>query len=118
MDFNEHSVICTYRVKPGAREAFIALLKKHWPALRAAGLATETPPLIFESAESGKPQHDEAGVTFVEIFSWASADAPGTAHQTPGVMAVWEPMGGLVESRDGRPAMEFPHYRPVDLATA
>ena len=118
MPFTDHTVICTHRVKPGAREAFLELLHRHWPTLRDAGLATDTPPMIFESAQSGKPQHDETGVTFVEIFSWARADAPGIAHSTPAVMAVWEPMGGLTESRDGRPPMEFPHFRPLEIDNA
>jgi hypothetical protein len=114
MAWNEHTNICTYRVKAGARDEFIALLRKHWPALRAAGLATDTPALHFE-ATPGSGRHDEAGTTFVEIFSWSRADAPQIAHNTPAVMAVWEPMGALVEERDGRPAMEFPNYRPLNL---
>jgi hypothetical protein len=114
MAWNEHTNICTYRVKAGAREQFLALLRKHWPALRAAGLATDTPALHFE-AKAGGGRHDETGTTFVEIFSWSRADAPDLAHRMPAVMAVWEPMGALVEERDGRPAMEFPTYRPLDL---
>jgi hypothetical protein len=33
-------------------------------------------------------------------------------------MAIWEPMGALTESRGGRPAMEFPHVRPLDVLGA
>lgn len=115
MTWNEHTNICTYRVKAGAREQFIALLRKHWPTLRAAGLATDTPALHFEAVIGGDSRHDETGTTFVEIFSWSRPDAPDLAHNTPAIMAVWEPMGALVEARDGRPAMEFPNYRPLDL---
>ncbi len=114
MPFNEHTVICTYRVKPGAREAFLDLLRRHWPTLRDAGLATDTPAMVFESAPSDS-RHDESGTTFVEVFSWAEAESAGLAHQSPAIMAVWEPMGGLTESRDGRPPMEFPHFRPLDV---
>ena len=114
MAFNEFTNICTYRVRRDARDQFIELLRKHWPALRAAGLATDDPPIIFESRE-GVDRHDEPGPTFVEIFSWSRPDAADIAHRTPGVMAVWEPMGGLVESRDGRPPMEFPSYRPLHV---
>jgi hypothetical protein len=63
----------------------------------------------------GESRHNESGTTFVEIFSWSRSDAPQLAHNTPAVMAVWEPMGALVEARDGRPAMEFPNYRPLHL---
>ena len=117
MAWSEHTVICTYRVRDGARDEFLALLERHWPTLHAAGLVTDEPAIAFESLTTGKPQHDESGTTIVEIFSWASADAAGIAHRTPAVMAVWEPMGALVEARDGRPAMEFPHYRPIPLKT-
>jgi hypothetical protein len=115
MTWNEHTNICTYRVKSGAREQFIALLRKHWPTLRAAGLATDTPALHFEADVGGDSRHNESGTTFVEIFSWSRPDAPQLAHNTPAIMAVWEPMGALVEARDGRPGMEFPSYRPLNL---
>jgi len=115
MTWNEYTNICTYRVKPGARDRFIELLRKHWPALRDAGLATAAPALHFEAEVGGQSRHNESGTTFVEIFSWSRPDAPQLAHNTPAVMAVWEPMGALVEARDGRPAMEFPNYRPLNL---
>ena len=115
MSWNEHTNICTYRVKAGAREQFVALLRKHWPALHENGLATDTPAMCFEAEIAGDSRHNESGTTFVEIFSWSRADASQLAHQTPAIMAIWEPMGGLVEERDGRPGMEFPSYRPVTL---
>lgn len=117
MSWNEHTVICTYRVREEARDEFIELLKKHWPALRSQGLVTDTPPLCFE-AHAGGDDHNERGPTFVEIFSWAGPESAGLAHQLPAVMAVWEKMGGLVEARDGRPAMEFPHFQPLNLGIA
>jgi hypothetical protein len=117
MDWNEHSVICTYRVRADRRDAFVELLARHWPTLRDAGLATDTPAIHFEAVTSGDP-HDEAGPTFVEIFSWAGPDSADLAHRSPEVMAVWEPMGAMVEARGGRPPMEFPHFRPLDLGRA
>ncbi len=116
--WGEHSVVCTYRVRDGARDEFLRLLERHWPTLHAAGLVTEEPAVAFESVSTGGSQHDESGTTFIEIFSWASAEAPAIAHRSPAVMAVWEPMGGLVESRNGRPPMEFPRFRPVQLPSA
>jgi hypothetical protein len=114
MRWNEHTVICTYRVREDAREQFLQLLRRHWPTLRDAGLVTDTPAVHFEAVPSPDP-HDEQGPTFVEIFSWAGADSADLAHRMPEVMAVWEPMGGLVEARGGRPPMEFPHFRVLDL---
>ena len=118
MQWNDHSVICTYRVREGARDEFLALLRKHWPTLRAAGLASETPAVHFEAVPDPDDPHAESGTTFIEIFSWANADSADLAHRMPEVMAVWEPMGALVESRGGRPPMEFPHVRPLDLGGA
>ena len=118
MNWNEHTNICTYRVKKGARDKFIELLRVHWPTLHENGLATGTPAIIFEADVGGDNSHNEQGTTFVEIFSWSRPDAAKLAHQMPAVMAVWEPMGGLVEDRDGRPGMEFPGYRALNLDEA
>lgn len=101
-------------MKPGAREQFIELLRRHWPTLRDAGLATDTPAPHFE-AEVGGGRHNGTGTTFVEIFSWTSGQSADLAHRMPEVMAVWEPMGALVEVRDGHPGMEFPNFRHLDL---
>ena len=103
------TVICTYRVKSGSEDAFRALLDKHWPTLRDVGLATDDPPLVFLG-------RDASGPVFTEIFSWVDDEAPRIAHETPGVMSIWEPMGALCESRGGREAMEFPHVLPVRLS--
>ena len=78
-------------------------------------LATDTPAIFFEAEVGGDSRHNETGTTFVEIFSWARPDGPNLAHEMPAVMAIWEPMGALVEDRDGRPGMEFPCYRPLVL---
>ena len=107
-----HGVICTYRVKEGAEEQFVDLLRKHWPTLHAQGLTTDEPAQAFQ----GK---DESGKTyFVEVFHWKDDKAPDLAHHNPAVMSVWEPMGGLVEPRLGRPPMEFPHVQRLDLGNA
>ena len=34
---------------------------------------------------------------FIEIFSWRDDKASNLAHQTPEVMAVWEPMTPMLE---------------------
>ncbi len=104
---NAEAVICTYRVKEGSEAAMLELIGRHWPTLRQAKLATPERPVVFEG-------RDESGKTFfVEVFSWVDGEAAGRAHQMPEVMAVWGPMGDLVEERLGRPGMEFPHVKPV-----
>lgn len=99
------TVICRYRLKPGKEAEMERLLERHWPTLHAAGLTTDEPPRIYRSRPSSEPDaEDEAGTTYVEIFTWRSAEAPERAHHLPEVQAVWEPMGALCAS------MEFPHF--------
>lgn len=104
---NAEAVICTYRVKEGSEATMLELIGRHWPTLRQARLATPERPVVFEG-------RDESGKTFlVEVFSWVDGEASGRAHQMPEVMAVWGPMGDLVEERSGRPGMEFAHVKPA-----
>ncbi len=101
--------IATYRVKAGHEEAFIDLLNRHYPTLMSLGLVTDDPPTVYVGKD------DEGGPVFYEIFSWKDGDAAGVAHESPEVMAIWEPMGQHVEERGGHPKFEFPHVEPVTL---
>jgi len=96
------TALCTYRVKRGEESKFEALLKSHWPALRRLNLVTESPSQMFKGSDAGDATY------YVEILDWRDADAPNQADTFPEIMKIWEPMGALVESRDKRPAMEFP----------
>jgi hypothetical protein len=84
-------VMCIYRPKPGRASDFLKLLKKHWPTLRAAGLATGRVAKVSRSVDK------EGKAFFIESFSWKDSSFPQVAHQTPAVMALWEPMGQLCE---------------------
>ena len=95
-------VICTYRVQADRLDDFLEVLKEHWPTLRTLGLATETPARVYQG-------QDAEGPVITEIFTWVDGKAPETAHETPEVMKIWEPLGSMCESRGGRPSMEFPH---------
>jgi hypothetical protein len=95
-------MLCLYRVKPGREEEFKRLLKQHWTTLQQAGLATDQPAkLMLGSTKEGKN-------TFIEMFQWKNYEAPGIAHQSAEVMALWGPMGELTDN------MEFLALRPVD----
>jgi hypothetical protein len=109
---NPTTAICLYRVQPAREDEFRELLRRHWPTLQRLGLATAERPQHFCGEEQ------DGGPIFVEIFRWASEAAADRAHEHPEVMAIWEPMGALTESRGGRPAMEFPHVRPLDVLGA
>ncbi len=94
-------VLCRYRVKPGKADEFAGLLSRHWGVLHELGLATDEPARLLRA-------DDKAGnVAFVEEFSWRDGTSSGTAHETPGVMQLWEPMGALCED------MEFWETSPL-----
>jgi hypothetical protein len=84
--------LVTYRAKPGKEESVQALVKSHWPTLHKLGLATSTPATIWRAQEkrSGK-------IAFIEFFEWKDEASSDVAHQTPEVMAIWEPMGAVLD---------------------
>lgn len=94
----------TYRAKKGHEDALLALVKQHWPALRRLGLASSEPPLVWRAVDR------KGNTSFVEVFQWRDASASGVAHQTPEVMAIWEPMGAVMEG------MDLAEIEPVDIA--
>ena|SRR5215472_1263424 len=107
---NAQTVICTYHVKPGKEAEFQRILAKHWPALHKAGLVTDDRPLHYKGLKSDRPdKHGGDERTFVEIYAWKDEQASGKAHQSPEIMAVWEPMGALCDR------MSFPHFEPLKL---
>jgi len=83
----------TYRPKKGKEQDLFALVKKHWPTLKKTGLVTADPAVVYRATNKRTGE-----VYFVEIFSWRDEKASGLAHQTPEIMAVWEPMTPLLES--------------------
>ncbi|MFT5286257.1 MAG: hypothetical protein ACI8TQ_002425 [Planctomycetota bacterium] len=104
------TVICRYTVKPGREAEMEQLFGLHWPALHKLGLVTEEPSRFFKEVPSGKPgEPKKPGTVYVEIFSWKTKASPDQAHQSPEVMAVWDPMFEVCE------VMEFPHFQELDL---
>lgn len=103
------TVICTFRVRPDRQEAFDDLIRPHWPTLRGLEMVTATPEQRFVGTDGdGRP-------VVVSIFEWVDAEAVARAHEHPDVAEIWEAMEPLCESRDVRPSMEFPHFRPVPV---
>jgi hypothetical protein len=104
------TVICQYRVRAGAEDEFTGLLARHVPTLRDLELVTDAPARHLVGRERGLD-----GPLFVEIFEWVDAEAAGRAHLHPEVSQIWERMEPLCEDRGGRPAMDFPHFQPLEL---
>ncbi len=84
--------IVIYRPKDGRENDLLELVKKHWPAARKAGLATDDPARLWKATDkrTGK-------VSILERFFWADADSSSRAHHTPAVQAVWGPMDEVLE---------------------
>ena len=87
-------MICVYKTKRENAEKFAEYLAKHWPALRQASLASE------KRATIERGMSKDGSVYFIERFEWKEPSSPGIAHQTPEVMAIWEPMGALTQQMD------------------
>jgi quinol monooxygenase YgiN len=96
-------VLCIYRVKKGKEAAFRKLLKLHGPTLKKAGLSGKAPKVWRASSER------QPGIIFVELMQWKDQNSSAAAHQSPEVMAVWEPMGNLADG------MEFLEIEPEEL---
>ena len=84
--------LVVYVPKPGKEAELLALVKKHEPALRAAGLVSAEPFRVWKAFDIRKGR-----TSFVEYFQWKDGRASDLAHQTPEVMAIWEPMGPILE---------------------
>ena len=84
--------IVTYVPKKGKEAELLALIQKHEPALRKVGLVTNEPFRVWKAYDIRKAQD-----AFIEYFQWKDGSASDVAHQTPEVMAVWEPMGPVLE---------------------
>ena len=96
MSENHGSVdtLCRYLVKPGKEQEFTEILARHWRTLRDAGLATGEPARLLRA-------EDKAGnVAFIEMFAWKDGNSAQTAHETPEVMRLWEPMGALCQDME------------------
>lgn len=84
--------LVTYVAKKGAEDQLLALVKKHEVALRKTGLVTAEPFKVWKAYNIRSGEH-----SVVEYFEWKDGKSSDVAHQTPEVMAVWEPMGPVLE---------------------
>ena len=102
--------ICRYQVKSGKEAEMERLLARHWPTLHRAGLVTDEPARVYRGLPSEKPgdAHGAQSV-YIELMSWKDENASNIAHQSPEVMAVWEPMGAICDH------MDFPSFEELEL---
>lgn len=89
---NPVTMLVSYYPKKGHEAALFNLVEKHWPLLSKTGLVTDMKAQVWRATDI------RSGETyFVEKFQWATPESSEIAHQTPEVMAAWEPMGPVLE---------------------
>jgi quinol monooxygenase YgiN len=103
-------VLVSYLPAPRRERTLAALLRRHWPALRQAGLVTARPAQLWRARDkrTSKP-------FFVELFEWRSAAASDAAHRTPEIQAIWGPMEELLEGMSIAVLEPGPPVRPLQV---
>jgi hypothetical protein len=100
--------VAVYKPKPGKDAEVLALVKRHVPALRKEGLATNHPVLLLKASDG----------SLIEIASWQSEDSARAAHANPRVMEIWgafaaccdfQPLAQLAEAQQ-----EFAHFERLE----
>ena len=86
------TMLVSYFPKAGREEELLSLLERHWPTLDRLGLVTSMAPQMWQATDTRTNKR-----YFVELFQWKDAEASDIAHQTPEVMAIWEPMGPILD---------------------
>jgi hypothetical protein len=109
---SDNIVICHYRPKPDAVDSLLQLIREHRRAYRDAGLATDRPEHVYVGHEQ-----DGSGALVIAIFEWIDAEAASRAAQHPTIGPMWERMEACCEPRNGRPALEFPHFAEPEVLT-
>ena len=98
------TMLVSYFPKKGKESNLLRLIKKHWAVLNSEGLVSKMPPQVWRATEKVTRR-----TYFVEIFQWKNDKASGVAHQTSGVVAIWEPMGVVLDR------MELAQIEPIRL---
>ena len=99
------TVMVTYRVKAGQEAALRKVLVRHWSTVRRLNLVRRSPHLVVRRKDGGT-------VIMIELFTWRSASTPDYAPAE--VEKLWDEMNRLVESRDGKPGVDFSTVEIVD----
>ena len=88
--------LVVYHPKAGHSDQLLAILKRHGPVLRKAGLITDEPVRVWHATDLSRAGPAPAPY-FIETFQWKDETSSDVAHQVPEVMAVWETMGPHME---------------------
>jgi hypothetical protein len=93
------TVMITYHAKSGSEDELARVIASHWSVARHLRLVRKEPHVTLRGSEG-------AGLTyFVEILTWRDGNIPDFAP--PAIQKLWDQMNALVESRDGKPGLDF-----------
>ncbi len=93
------TVHVTYHVKAGSEAVFAQAIARQWAIARKMNLFNATPHVLVRGVEeTDKPY-------FIEILEWRDENIAD--HAPPEIQAIWKEMRQLVESRQGRPGIDF-----------
>jgi hypothetical protein len=93
------TVLVTYHAKPGSETELGRVIARHWATALELKLVRDAPHVLVRGTE------DSGKTYFVEIFSWRDGSIPDAAP--PAIQAIWAEMNKLVETRAGKPGLDF-----------
>ena len=93
------TVMVTLHARPGGEADLARVIARHWDTARSLNLVLDTPYVTLRGAEDGDKTY------FVHVFAWRDAGIPDAAPAS--IQAIWAEMNRLVESRGGRPGLQF-----------
>src|SRR5438128_12543668 len=93
------TVFITYHAKAGSEAALEKVITRQWTVARQMNLLNPAPHVLVRGVEEGDKTF------FVEIAEWRDENIPD--HAPPEIQIIWKEMNTLVESRKGRPGIDF-----------
>lgn len=94
------TVILTAYPKAGQADALAAVLARHWATAKDLKLVREDwPHVTLRVADRANLPY------FVDVFTWRDGRIPDAAPAA--ILAIWQQMNALVESRAGRPGLDI-----------
>ncbi|ANX11397.1 hypothetical protein ABE41_005210 [Fictibacillus arsenicus] len=98
-----------YQPHEGKEEQLNEVLRNHIKTLEAENLITSREPIRARAANG----------TVIEIFEWRSEQAKDAAHESPGVMRVWNEIMEIAEIKSlsslGEANHPFPNFAPYTV---
>ena len=92
------TVIVTYQVKADAETALAHVIAEQWRVARHMNLVRPSPHVVLQGGDKGKHY-------IVEVLTWRDGSIPDYAPDA--ITRLWQQMSRYVESRDGRPGIDF-----------